>query len=295
MGSGRGLRGRTTATRHGNVIALRVIAVAALTAVASLATAAPGVRADNTPQLNAKFNINLTFTMTTGDGAPLGSPSPPGRAIPAGYYAVNVDDTAQIGYMTFLLKGPGVEVRTTNDEGASAVLTFFVTFLPNSTYSFSDAVNPSLAPEYFSTSSTVLGSTTTSTTTSTSSGGAISNSGSPVGSQVKSKSSSSAKSASASSSAFRGTLDGTVTAAGKLSLTFNGKAVSSLKSGRYKVTVTDQSTKNGFTIQEAGRPATTVSNVTFVGRRSATLELATGQWLFYPTVVGRKSYFTVVR
>src|SRR5262245_30810596 len=69
---------------------------------ALLAQPATGAR-KATPELNAKFNANLTFSMSTQDGAPLGSPSPPGRAIPAGYYAVNVDDTAEIGYMTFLL------------------------------------------------------------------------------------------------------------------------------------------------------------------------------------------------
>ena len=67
--------------------------------------------------------------------------------------------------MTFLLQGPGVALRTTNDEGASASLTYYVTLQPGSTYSYGDAVNPSLPLEYFSTSGTV-GSTQAGSTSS---------------------------------------------------------------------------------------------------------------------------------
>ena len=107
-------------------MAHRMAVLAAMALLVMPATASPA----DPPQLNAKFNANLTFSMSTQDGSPLGSPSPPGRTIPAGYYAVNVDDTAEIGYMTFLLQGPGVALRTTNDEGASASLTYYVTLQP---------------------------------------------------------------------------------------------------------------------------------------------------------------------
>jgi hypothetical protein len=274
-------------------MANRLVAVAAAGAVVALLLPATGSPADP-PQLDAKFNANLTFSMSTEDGAPLGSPSPPGRTIPAGYYAVNVDDSAQIGYMTFLLQGPGVSLRTTNDEGASAELTFFVTLQPGSTYAYSDAVNPKLPPLYFSTSgssgSTQAGST--STTGTPTSGATQSNTVSPVGSAAaKAKSSTS----STTSSVFRGTLQATVGPTGKLTLKLRGKNVTSLKYGRYTVTVADGSRKNGFIVQEAGLTPKTVSGVSFVGKHSATIQFSIGQWLYYPTVLGRKTYFLVVR
>lgn len=218
----------------------------ALTAVAAIAllVAATGSPADP-PQLDAKFSANLTFSMWTGDGAPLGSPSPPGRTIPAGYYAVNVDDGAEIGYMTFLLQGPGVSLRTTNDEGASALMTYFVTLQPGSTYSFSDRVNPKLPPLFFSTSGSVGSTQAGSTPTSSSpgSGATQPNTVSPVG----------------------------------------------------IATTADGSSKNGFIVQEAGLSAKSVGGVSFVGKRSTTVRFSIGQWLYYATVLGRKTYFLVTR
>jgi hypothetical protein len=273
-------------TRH------RFALPAVLGVIALIAQPATGARAD-TPQLNAKFNANLTFSMSTQDGAPLGSPSPPGRTIPAGYYAVNVDDTAEIGYMTFLLQGPGVSLRTTNDEGASASLTYYVTLQPGSTYSFGDAVNPNLPLEYFSTSGAV-GSTQGSATTSSPSGGQTqSNTDSPVGkTAAKTKT---VTGASTTSSVFRGDLQATVSKTGHVTFKLNGKPVTSLTYGRYKVTVADGSPKNGFIVQEAGLDPVTVSGVSYVGKRSATVQFSVGQWLYYPTVIGKKTYFLVTR
>ncbi len=278
--------------RHSSGWAATALLAAAVTAVL-LALPAGGAAADNPPLLSAKYLINLTFSMATQDGAPLGAPSPPGRVIPAGNYQLSVDDTEQIGYMAFVLQGPGVAVRTTNEEGSQDYMAYFITLQPNSTYQFYDGLNPKLAPLYFSTSGTSnsatgLGQTSTGTTTA---GGGSVNSGSPVGS----KAGTATKPASSTSSVLRGTLLANVSKAGKLSLTFKGKQVTSLLVGRYKVQITDQSPKNGFTFQETGLPATTVSNIAFVGKRTATLSLAVGQWLYYPSVLGKKTYFLVTR
>jgi hypothetical protein len=273
---------------------VRIAAIVATALVVVLPAAAS--RADNTPQLNAKFNANLTFSMWTQDGTPLGSASAPGRAIPAGYYAVNVDDTAEIGYMTFHLQGPGVDLRTTNDEGASASLTYYVTLQPGSTYAYGDAVNPNLPLQYFSTSGTVGSTQSGSTSSSTgtpSSGATQSNTVNPVGSSASKTKSSTV--ASTTSSAFRGDLQATVGKTGHITFELNGKHVTSLAYGRYKVTVADSSTKNGFVVQGAGLDPITVSGVAFTGKRSATVEFSVGQWLYYPTVLGKKTYFLVTR
>jgi len=94
---------------------------------------------------------------------------------------------------------------------------------------------------------------------------------------------------------FRGTLAGSVAATGKLKLMIDGKAVTSLKTGRYTIAVTDRSPKSGFTVQESRAGATTVTGVAFVGKHSVTLTLRPGQWFFYPTFVGTKTYFLVTR
>ena len=38
-----------------------------------------------------------------------------------------------------------------------------------------------------------------------------------------------------------------------------------------------------------------MTGVPFVGHRSVTLDLRPGQWFYYPTFVGTKTYFIVVR
>jgi hypothetical protein len=93
---------------------------------------------------------------------------------------------------------------------------------------------------------------------------------------------------------LRGTLLGAVSAAGKLTLTDKGKGVASLKSGRYTVTVTDRSTKGGFTLQEIKKVASTLTGVAFTGTKTVTLDFKPGQWFFYPTFIGTKSYFIVI-
>jgi hypothetical protein len=92
---------------------------------------------------------------------------------------------------------------------------------------------------------------------------------------------------------FRGTLDATVTAAGKPSLTFRGKAVTSLKAGRYTIEVADSSKSAGLILQEARQNAIAVAPVSYVGKRHTAVTLRAGQWFFYATFVGAKTYFLV--
>jgi len=74
-----------------------------------------------------------------------------------------------------------------------------------------------------------------------------------------------------------------------------GKAVSKLKSGRYKITVVDKTPARSFVVQQNNHSATTVSGVSFVGTRSVTLNLTAGQWAFYSSAGTKsKSSFIVV-
>jgi hypothetical protein len=55
--------------------------------------------------------------------------------------------------------------------------------------------------------------------------------------------------------------------------------------------VVGDSGKAGFTIEQVSRPPTTVTSVSFEGKRNATIRLSAGQSLFYPSFVGKKTYF----
>ena len=78
---------------------------------------------------------------------------------------------------------------------------------------------------------------------------------------------------------FRGTLSGDVSTAGKLTLAFKGKTVGNLKSGRYKLTVLDETARAAFKLQKLGKQPVTLTGLTFVGRHTATLTLKPGQWI----------------
>jgi hypothetical protein len=86
---------------------------------------------------------------------------------------------------------------------------------------------------------------------------------------------------------------GAVGPAGQLTLTLNGKGVSTLRSGRYRLTVDDRAGTHGFSVQEVRKPAVAVTGASFVGKHTVTVELKTGQWLFYATPAGKKNYFVV--
>jgi hypothetical protein len=77
-------------------------------------------------------------------------------------------------------------------------------------------------------------------------------------------------------------------------MTFKGKRVTTLTAGRYTVSVTDKSKKSGFILQGTGHTAINVAGVGSVGKHTKSVTLTAGQWFFYPTFVGAKSYFIVI-
>jgi hypothetical protein len=103
----------------------------------------------------------------------------------------------------------------------------------------------------------------------------------------------SAASFASNSSAFRGTLVGSASALGEVTLTRNGRTVSSLKSGRYRFVVTDSTSHSGFLLDRPNGTTTEVTGSSFVGKRTVTLTLKPGHWA-YRGVVGRIHAFTVV-
>jgi hypothetical protein len=273
-------------------------AVAGVCAVAAFAAACAGAaRAAILPTLYVNYTTNCTFTLTDDSGKAVFSIAP-------GDYQVQLSEPQALiangtpgqagpscqGLAAFSLTGPGVTIQTALDNGDGVNL-FNESFQPSSTYVAVDNNNPVVSRITFTTTASGAAATpSVPYSTSTSSKGTTSNT-SIAGSASTAKKSSSAGSGAAL--VQRGTLDATVSASGAPKLTFDGKGVTTLKEGRYKIAVVDASAKGGFIIQEVRRPAITVAGVSYTGRRSTTLELEPGQWFFYPTFVGRKIYFLV--
>jgi hypothetical protein len=248
-------------------------------------TRASGARRTVSQTLNAGFDADGNMYLTYLDGTRIGAPTAPGTVVPAGTYTIVLNNNSldDLGNPhSFHLSGPGVNLAA----GGVVQTTWTATFLPASTYVFQDDDAPGSREVFGTPGSGATATTAPAPTTST---------GASTGTTPKATNNNPlANKPAAASTAFRGTLLATV-GPKTLTLTAGGKPVRQLKSGRYRIAVTDRSAKNGFTIQRIKQSATTVSGVGFVGKRSATLELAPGQWFFYPTFVGKKTYFFVVK
>jgi hypothetical protein len=277
-----------------------LIAVLAVAAVL-VPVAGAGTRQTVQPTLYVEYAMNCTFAIHDDDGRRITSIAPGTYQIhvrtPVVFATVDLtgifDMTACKGAVDFRLTGPGVNVITTLQDGDEDKDDFRETFQPGSTYVAQDQNQPAVARLVFST--TASGSPTAPAHPSPPSPSA-SGPGSPskdiVGSAVK-----------ASVTPTRGALSASVSAAGTLKLVYKGKAVGgslgSLKGGRYTATVTDASKKAGFVLQQLGKngvvvKSLTVTNVPFVGKRTATVSLEKGQWVFTPSGSGKKTFFVVV-
>jgi hypothetical protein len=93
---------------------------------------------------------------------------------------------------------------------------------------------------------------------------------------------------------FRGTLSGAVDPSGKLEL--NGKMVSSVKYGRYALSVDDRASNAGFVLQQAHQVPVAVTGAAFTGKKTLTVDLTIGQWSYH-AASGKKGtgYFSVHR
>jgi hypothetical protein len=161
--------------------------------------------------------------------------------------------------------------------------TWTVTFQPGATYRFQCDEHADFMYGVFQTSGTGGGTT---------SGGSLAG-GSTSGGTSSGGTSSGTSSSGGSQTALSGTLAGTVSAAGTLTLALKGKAVSNLTAGRYKVTVADKSATTSFLVQKKGHAAITVSSRSFVGTHSVTVAFTAGQWTFYSSAGKTKTSFLV--
>jgi hypothetical protein len=242
---------------------------------ASLLVGVPAASAANL-QLNVTFSATGQITLTFPDGTPVGVTSGTPTVIPAGFYTMNLIGPGGCSTLPYFdLRGPGNNILDNMDQGEEANKTDNATFLPNSTYTWRDDQNPSVVYT-FVTDSEVLGSAPT-TAVSPTHGTAVSQD--PF--------------ASGGTASLRGTLVGAISPAGKLSLAFDGRSVTSLAAGRYTLKIDDRSASNGFLIEKANHKAVSYSGVIFVGSRTDSLRLTSGTWLFMPKL-GQTAYTIAV-
>jgi hypothetical protein len=247
----------------------------------------PGVQAAHPapPPLTLSVNLNGALEVVLGNSTRIRTSSAPGAVIaPGPYLAIVSSDLldSQDVYHMFHLSGPGVNISSELLPCENPMPLLTVTLQPNSTYVYDDLRHPELTHVVFSTSATGSSSDTSGGAANPSTGkstGSVSNT-SVIGSLIK-------------EGIFRGTLTGTVNSAGKLTLNHNGKSVSSLKSGRYKIAIDDKTSKGGFTIEGVHRQSIMVTGSSFVGKRAVTFYLRAGRWMFYSST-GTKHHFTVV-
>jgi hypothetical protein len=225
------------------------------------------------------FRSDHTFAVSLANGTAVGTTSGAPSVIAAGTYQLFVDDTADTDSL-FDLAGPGVRLVTDMTHGEDSTASFVETFQPSSTYTYRDDNHPNVTWTFVTDagSSSIAGASTTST-------------GAPSG--VRStKPASSSDIVGSAILPFRGTLAAAVSAAGKLSLTYKGRSVKKLTSGRYTVSVIDRSRRSGFTLQRASKQPISVTGPAFVGKRAQVLSITQGQWLFF-TGGGPKHVFSV--
>ena len=246
----------------------RLVAMAAL--VLGLLVVAPSAMGRSTanPVLRVNYQLDGTMTVTLADGTPVGTRTGAPTVIPAGYYTVLMfgpGGCANIPYFT--LKGPGENIVDNMDGGELSMNQYNAYFVPNSTYTWHSDVDTT-AVFAFATNGTVLGAPppVPGPKGISSDNHGTAQSENPLGSQVL---------------PFRGTITASVSTSGKVTLSFNGKGISGLKAGSYKIAVTDQSTSNGLLLQKIKRTVS-VTGLKFVGRHTGKVNLTTGRWVVMP-------------
>ena len=81
----------------------------------------------------------------------------------------------------------------------------------------------------------------------------------------------------------------------KLTLTLNGKPLTKLAAGSYKVVAVDPSKTLGLTLARVGAPQQPLTTAAFTGTKTVTIDLATGRWTVYSAGIGVSKPFTVTK
>ena len=253
---------------------VRILAFAALAAMLLLLAPAARARQSVTLTLDVTFFANGQISVALPDGTPVGTTSGAPTVIPAGVYTISVLGPGGCTQLPlFDLAGPGVRIQDDMIGGEVTSEAHQTTFQPNSTYTWRTD-NDSASPIHtFVTSSQVLGTAPVQPNSGPTSTTPLSQD--IVGSGIV---------------PFRGTLAGTLSASGKLTLSYKGKSVKRLVAGRYTLRITDRSSSSGFVLEQS-RKTLSLTAASFVGKRSAKVDLTAGKWLFVAS--GAKPAFSI--
>jgi hypothetical protein len=236
---------------------------AALLAFAPVASAAKSANFS----LYVSFFANGSITLTSPDGAAVGTTSGSPTLVPAGFYTLVFSGPGGCTLLpNFHLSGPGANLVTTLTEAQGQKTPTGIDLLPSSTYTWTSDAVPGVV-HTFVTSAQVEGSPPSGATSS----GAYPSSGKQVSSQDI---------VGSAVSPSRGTLGVTLSAAGKLALAYHGKSVRNLQAGKYTIAVTDASSHQGLGLQKLKSAARSLTAPAFTGKRTASVTLTPGSWLF---------------
>ena len=244
--------------------------IASIALLAGLLILAPAAQSRTTAgaTLVITFSETGAVSVTLPNGTFVGSASGTPTVIPAGLYTLILNGPGEcINLPLFELKGPGVNIQDDMLGGETDTHALYANFLPNSTYTWHIDRNQALVYAFKASADSLGGTTPTTSGSSTSTKTPKPTSQDITGSAIL---------------PFRGTLTGGVSAAGRLTLAFKGKSVSSLKVGKYTITVTDKSSSKGFMLAKLKHAGINVTGPAFVGKRSASVQLTAGRWLFTP-------------
>jgi hypothetical protein len=260
-----------------------LIALAAL--AVSVVVPSAGVARSQVDVLAVTYIGSTSLQVRAPDGSTLRS----GGTLPAGSYQVQVDDPDYTN-PKFQITGPGVNVSDDlNSTGMGIDRPAYLgpyTFQANASYRIQDANIGASSAITFTT--TAGGSTSGGTSTGGTSTGGTSSGGTSSGGT-------SSGGTSSGGTRLLGTVKGSVSITGKPALSFNGRAVKTLKAGRYTVTVVDHSKKAGLIVWPLGKHSITLSGAAAVGSSSRTVSLGAGKWFFEAVTRGPRTYFTVTK
>jgi hypothetical protein len=232
-----------------------------LVAVACLFAAPTGSGATAVPSLTLNVNLGGALEVVLGNGTRIGAP---GAVIPPGPYLVSVasdvPDSRDIFHL-FHLYGPSLNVESDLLPCENPRPLYTVTLKPSTTYTYEDSRNPQLGQVVLTTAASGSSSSTV---------GAAAATGSNATSAGTSSNTSVLATAVPS-------LIGTVRASG-VTLTRNGRRISTLAAGRYSISVDDTTKLAGFRLVPPTGSALTVTTPSFVGKRRMMVTLTPGRW-----------------
>jgi hypothetical protein len=262
---------------HFRVVSGRIFAFLCLCMALAAPVASAGADPfSSTVVMSVAYRSDCTFTVALegdieADTAAVGT-----ATIPPGPYQLTITtplpdntwNTAFCDNTNFSLSGPGVSYTAAVGTGSGPNgATTQITLQPASTYTMVDATHPN-QPIVITTTATGSSSSLLPTTMSSA----------PLPITVTRQSDLVGSGAAATAPPFRGTLHATVAASGRLTATYGGTPLGSLKAGRYTLVFRDVFAGGAVELRRSGGGTQTLAARSFRGTRGVSLTLGAGHW-----------------